>query len=186
MQGREILLGVTGGIAAYKAADLASKLAQAGASVSVVMTRSAEKFIGATTFQALTGRPVSCEMFDTQEHYQGEHIGLARRAELMIVAPATANYLAKVAHGLADDLLSTLALTLTSPILLAPAMNAEMWNKPSLQRNVTRLRVDGFHMIEPGSGWLSCGVVGPGRMAEPREIFERIGELLPDVGPKSP
>lgn len=186
MKGREILLGVTGGIAAYKAAELASKLVQVGGSVSVVMTRSAEKFIGATTFQALTGRPVHCEMFDPQEHNQGEHIGLARRAELMTVAPATANYLAKAAQGLADDLLSTLALTVTGPILLAPAMNAEMWNKPSVQRNVNRLRDDGFHIIEPGSGWLSCGEVGPGRMAEPDEIFKRIAELLPDLGCRSP
>ena len=182
MRNREILLGVTGGIAAYKAADLASKLVQAGASVSVVMTRSAEQFIGRTTFEALTGRPVHRDMFQPQEHPQGEHIGLARRAELMIVAPATADYLAKVAHGLADDLLSTLALTIAGPALLAPAMNTEMWNKPSVQRNVAQLREDGFHIIEPGSGWLSCGQVGAGRMAEPDEIFERIKALLPDSG----
>ncbi len=178
MKDREILLGVTGGIAAYKSADLASKLVQAGAGVSVVMTRSAEKFIGATTFEALTGRPVHRDLFAAQEYYQGEHIGLARRAELMVVAPATANFLAKVANGLADDLVSTLALTVTGPILLAPAMNADMWQKPAVQRNVERLREDGLRFVEPGSGWLSCGVIGPGRMAEPVEILARIEELF--------
>ncbi len=175
---REILLGVTGGIAAYKSADLASKLVQAGALVSVVMTQTAEKFIGATTFEALTGRSVRRELFKPIEHYSGEHIGLARSADILVVAPATANYLAKVSHGIADDLLSTLALTMTNPVLLAPAMNSEMWNKPAVQRNITQLRHDGFHFIEPGEGWLSCRQVGPGRMAEPSQIVEQIAQLL--------
>ncbi len=178
MKKREILLGVTGGIAAYKSADLASKLVQAGALVSVVMTQTAEKFIGATTFEALTGRPVHRELFKPVEHYSGEHIGLARSADILVVAPATANYLAKVSHGIADDLLSTLALTMTSPVLLAPAMNSEMWNKPAVQRNITQLRHDGFHFIEPGEGWLSCRQVGPGRMAEPSQILDQIAQLL--------
>ena len=178
MEGREILLGVTGGIAAYKAADLASKLVQAGASVSVVLTRSAERFIGAATFEALTNRPVHRHLFAPREHFQGEHIGLARRAELMVVAPATANFLAKLAYGMADDLLSTLALTMTGPILVAPAMNSEMWRKPPVQRNVETIRQDGIHFVEPGDGWLSCGQVGPGRMAEPAEIFKCIAALL--------
>ena len=180
VQGREILLGVTGGIAAYKTADLASQLVQAGANVSVVMTRSARRFIGPTTFEALTGRPVHQRLFQPQEHPQGEHIGLARRAELMVVAPASADYIAKVAHGLADDLLSTLALSVTVPILLAPAMNSDMWKKPSVQRNISQIIEDGCHIISPGSGWLSCGQVGPGRMAEPEKIFAQIAELLPD------
>ncbi|MFN0197129.1 MAG: flavoprotein [Planctomycetaceae bacterium] len=179
MPGNEILLGVTGGIAAYKSADLASKLMQHGYQVSVVMTRAAGQFIGATTFEALTGRVVHQEMFNPQEHFQGEHIGLARRANLMVVAPASADYLAKVANGFADDLLSTLALTVTTPILLAPAMNCDMWAKPSVQRNVTRLREDGMLFVDPGSGWLSCGQIGTGRMAEPSEILQRIQELLP-------
>ena len=178
MKGREILLGVTGGIAAYKSAELASKLVQVGASVWVVMTRAAEQFIGATTFEALTGRPVYCDLFSPYEYHRGAHIGLAQRAEMMVVAPASANYLAKAAHGIADDLLSTLALTVTGPILLAPAMNSEMWNKPSVQRNVAQLGDDGLHFLEPTSGWLSCGQVGSGRMAEPQEIFCRIAELL--------
>lgn len=178
MQGREILLGVTGGIAAYKTAELASRLVQAGAGVSVVMTRAAGRFIGATTFEALTGRPVSTEIFEPAVHYRGEHIGLAQRADLFVVAPASANFLAKAACGLADDLLSTLALTVTVPALVAPAMNTEMWHKPAVQRNIARLREDGWNIVEPGSGWLSCGQVGPGRMAEPSEIFARIAELL--------
>ena len=178
MNGTEILLGVTGGIAAYKSADLTSNLVQAGAAVSVVLTRSAEKFIGATTFEALTGRPVHRELFEPQEHFLGEHIGLPRRADLLVVAPATANFIGKLAMGLADDLLSTLALAMTGPILLAPAMNSEMWQKPAVQRNLETLRQDGVNLIEPGDGWLSCGQVGPGRMAEPVEIMNRITELL--------
>ncbi|WP_339911123.1 flavoprotein [Symmachiella dynata] len=178
MNDREVLLGVTGGIAAYKTAELCSRLVQAGAGVSVVMTTSAEKFIGATTFEALTGRPVHRQLFQPQEHHIGEHIGLVRRADLLVVAPASANCLAKFAHGLADDLLSTIALTHTGPILMAPAMNSEMWQKPSVQRNIAQLRDDGVLFIEPGSGWLSCGQVGPGRMAEAAEILDRVRELL--------
>jgi phosphopantothenoylcysteine decarboxylase len=178
MTDREILLGVTGGIAAYKAADLVSKLVQAGSQVTVVLTRAAEKFIGATTFEALTGRPVYRDLFTPQEHPQGEHIGLARRAELLVIAPASADFLAKLAHGLADDLLSTLALAVTCPILVAPAMNSDMWAKPPVQRNVAQIRADGLHIVDPGSGWLSCGQVGPGRMAEPADILARIEQLF--------
>lgn len=174
LEKREILLGVCGGIAAYKSADLTSKLVQAGALVTVVMTESANRFIGPTTFEALTNRPVYQQQFVPQEHFLGEHIGLIRRAELMVVAPATANYLAKVAHGLADDLLSTLALTRTCPLLLAPAMNTEMWNKSPVQRNVHQIQEDGIEIIQPESGWLSCGQVGAGRMPEPLDILQEI------------
>jgi phosphopantothenoylcysteine decarboxylase/phosphopantothenate--cysteine ligase len=176
---REILLGVTGGIAAYKAADVCSKLVQAGYGVTVVMTSAAERFIGPTTFEALTGRPVHREMFHPQEGFQlGEHIGLARRAQLVVVAPASADFLGKLALGLADDLLSTLAMATTAPILLAPAMNCEMWAKPSVQRNITQLRADGCCFVEPGIGWLSCGQVGQGRMAEPAEIQAAVEQML--------
>jgi len=178
MNGREILLGVTGGIAAYKSAELCSKLVQSGAAVTAVLTDAAERFIGRTTFEALTGRPVYGDLFTPQEHPVGEHIGLARRAELLVVAPASADFLAKAACGIADDLLSTITLAATGPVLLAPAMNAEMWSKPAVQRNVQQLRDDGFQFAEPGTGWLSCGVVGAGRMAEPAEIRHRIEELL--------
>ncbi len=178
MQSRELIVGVTGGIAAYKTADLVSQLMQAGANVSVVMTTSALQFIGATTFEALTNRPVCTSLFDVQEHFRGEHIGLAERAELMIVAPATANYIAKLANGIADDLLSTLALSITCPLLLAPAMNKEMWSKPAVERNVDQVKKDGVQIMEPNSGWLSCGQVGPGRMAEPAEILKQIEETF--------
>ena len=181
MNGREILLGVTGGIAAYKSADLCSKLVQAGASVSVVMTEAANQFIGATTFEALTGRPVYSGSFQPVEHFRGEHIGLAQRADLFVVAPATAHFLAQAANGFAGDLLSTHVLTSTCPLLLAPAMNCEMWAKKSVQRNVTQLRSDGVHFVDPGAGWLSCGQVGAGRMAEPIEIIAAMTELLGSI-----
>ncbi|MDP7277549.1 MAG: flavoprotein [Planctomycetaceae bacterium] len=180
MRGREILLGVSGGVAAFKAAALASRLVQAGAGVSVVMTPAATRFVGPTTFEALTGRTVHVDMFSPREHFQGEHIGLARRADVAVVAPATAQTLARLAAGMADDLLSATLLCFTGPVLLAPAMNCEMWSKASVQRNVARLREDGFELIGPGQGWLSCGQVGPGRMAEPEEILERIATVASD------
>ncbi|MBW3543690.1 MAG: phosphopantothenoylcysteine decarboxylase [Planctomycetes bacterium] len=182
----EIVLGVTGGIAAYKAAELASRLMQDGARVTAVLTKAAERFIGATTFEALTGRPVHRDLFEPREHFQGEHIGLARRAHLLVVAPASADFLAKAACGLADDLLSTLVLAVTCPVLMAPAMNSEMWAKPAVQRNVARLREDGIAIIEPGSGWLSCGQTGPGRMAEPSVILARIHQTLAEWPPVEP
>jgi phosphopantothenoylcysteine decarboxylase len=181
MHGSEIVLGITGGIAAYKSAALASRLVQAGAAVSVVMTRSARKFIGATTFEALTNRPVHTQRFAPREHPLGEHIGLARRAKLLVVAPASADSLAKFAQGIADDLLSTLYLAFTGTVLVAPAMNSDMWAKPAVMRNVAQLKSDGVHFVEPGQGWLSCGTIGPGRMAEPDEIFERIRKLLDEM-----
>jgi phosphopantothenoylcysteine decarboxylase len=178
LKGREILLGVSGGIAAYKSADLTSKLVQAGAAVSVVLTRAARRFIGKTTFEALTTRPVHGSLFSPSEHFLGEHIGLARRCDILVVAPATADFLARIAHGHANDLLSTLILTVTRPVLLAPSMNAEMWGKAAVQRNIRQLREDGLHFVEPGSGWQSCREVGTGRMAEPAEIFTSIAQLL--------
>ena len=178
MQHKELLVGVSGGIAAYKSADLVSKCVQAGAHVTVILTRAARRFIGATTFEALTGRPVYSDMFSPREHYRGEHIGLAQRAALLCIAPATADVMAKLAHGLADDLLTTTALAATCPILLAPAMNCEMWAKPAVQRNVAQLRGDGVIIVEPEEGWLSCGQVGAGRMAAPERILQVIQENL--------
>jgi phosphopantothenoylcysteine decarboxylase len=178
LTGREILLGVTGGVAAYKAADLCSKFVQQGAAVTVVMTPAAEKFIGATTFEALTNRPVYRDAFAPVEHPKGEHIGLAQRADLLVIAPATADFLAQMAHGHADNLLATCVLVATCPVLVAPAMNADMWAKPAVQRNLTQLQADGVHIVPPGDGWLSCGQVGPGRMAEPAEILEHVRQWL--------
>ncbi len=178
MTSREIVIGCSGGIAAYKTAALVSQLVQAGANVSVVMTAASREFIGPATFAALTGRPVFERIFDETAHPLGAHIELAQRGQLLCVAPATANLLAKAAYGLADDLLSTLLLSFTGPVLLAPAMNCEMWDKPVVQRNVAQLRRDGIHFVDPEEGWLSCRQKGVGRMAAPEKIFEAIGELL--------
>jgi phosphopantothenoylcysteine decarboxylase/phosphopantothenate--cysteine ligase len=178
MHGREIVLGVTGGIAAYKSAALASQLVQAGAGVTAVLTAAAEQFVGRATFEALTGRGVLSRVFDEPDHPLGAHIELAGKAELLIVAPATANFMAKAAHGLADDLLSTLYLSFTRPVLLAPAMNCEMWEKPAVQRNVEQLRADGVHFVDPEEGWLSCRKRGVGRMAAPEKILAAIDRLL--------
>lgn len=175
---REIIIGVTGGIAAFKTAALVSDLVQGGFGVTVVMTRAACKFVGPATFQALTGRPVYTKVFVAPGLSLGAHIELARRASLVCVAPATANLLAKMAHGSADDLLSTLLLSFTGPVLLAPAMNCEMWAKPAVARNVAQLREDGVLFEGPQEGWLSCRDKGPGRMSEPAEIAARIREIL--------
>ena len=166
---REILIGVGGGVSAYKTAALVSRLVQDGHGVTVVMSRSAKRFIGSATFRALTGRPVVSDLFDPS-YPLGAHIELARQAGLLCVAPATANLMAKAAHGLADDLLSTLLLSFSGPKLLAPAMNSEMWAQSSVQRNADQLKTDGYELIGPGSGWLSCRDQGAGRMAEPEEI----------------
>jgi phosphopantothenoylcysteine decarboxylase len=178
MSPREIVVGVSGGIAAYKTAALVSQLVQSGHGVSVVMTRAAREFIGPATFAALTGRPVLEHVFDEREHPLGAHIELAQRGELLCIAPATANLLAKAASGQADDLLSTLLLSFTRPVLMAPAMNCEMWDKPAVQRNIVQLRQDGIHFVDPEEGWLSCRQRGVGRMAAPEKIFDAIGQLL--------
>lgn len=177
MTGREILIGVTGGIAAYKTAGLVSQLVQAGAGVTVVMTQAATELVGPRTFEALTRRPVALEVFSTNQGIH-PHIELAESAQVLCVAPATANLLAKSACGLADDLLSTLLLAFPGPILLAPAMNVHMWSKPAVRRNVQRLRDDGMILIDPEDGYLSCGMVGAGRMASPERILKEITAAL--------
>ncbi len=168
-------MGVSGGSAAYKTAALVSRLVQAGAGVSVVMTRSATRLVGPKTFEALTGRPVRWQMFGPGAH---PHIEAAVQADLLCVAPATANLLAKAALGLADDLLSTVLLSFDGPVILAPAMNDRMWKKPAVQRNVRQLQEDGFQLIGPEQGYLSCGMIGMGRMAAPERIFELIEKTL--------
>jgi phosphopantothenoylcysteine decarboxylase/phosphopantothenate--cysteine ligase len=178
--GREIVLGVTGGIAAYKAAMLASLLVQREAGVTAVLTRNARRFVGAATFAALTGRPVASRSFDPAAFPLGAHIELAARADLVVVAPASADFLAKAAAGAADDLLTTLVLCAECPVLVAPAMNAAMWAKAAVQRNVDRLAADGLQIIQPKTGWLSCRQHGAGRMAEPDEIAAAIATALAD------
>src|SRR3954471_4263286 len=164
--GHELIIGVSGGIAAFKTAALVSSLVQEGHGVTVVMTRSARKFIGAATFRALTGRTVVSQPFDA--HYPlAPHIELADKGDLLCIAPASADLLAKAACGLADDLLSTLLLSFEGPIVFVPAMNTAMWEKPSVQRNIKTLREDGYRFIAPQPGWQSCRRSGKGRMAEP-------------------
>lgn len=178
LAGREVLLGVSGGVAAFKAAMLASLLAKQSAGVTAVLTESASHFVGEATLAALTGRPVKTRLFEPQQHPLGGHIELASVADLIVVAPATADLLAKAACGLADDLLSTLLLSAECPVLMAPAMNAAMWAKPVVQRNVRQLVDDGVGIIEPGSGWLACRREGAGRMAEPEAILEAMAGVL--------
>lgn len=178
MNGREIVVGVSGGIAAFKTAQIVSQLVQSGINVTVVMTSAAQRFVGAATFAALTRRPVATDLFDERQFPLGAHIELARSASLLVVAPATADFLGKAAHGLADDLLSTLYLAFTGPVLAAPAMNSEMWSKAAVQRNVRQLRDDGVRMIDPEEGWLSCRTQGMGRMANPDRIIAAVVETL--------
>jgi len=180
----EVLLGVTGGIAAYKTAGLCSQLVQRGASVTVVMTEHAQQFVGKLTFSTLSGREVYTDLFETPEVYDAKHIDLTRHADLMVVAPATANFIAKLANGICDDLLSTLLCSFDGHVLLAPAMNCRMWNHPATVRNVEQLRNDGVELIGPNSGSLACGDVGPGRMSEPDEILARIEKKLTSQKPK--
>ena len=182
LAGREIIVGVSGGIAAYKAAALTSLLVQQGAGVTAVLTRNALKFVGEATFAALTGRPVATRSFDPSSHPLGAHIELAARADCVVVAPASADFLAKAAHGSADDLLTTLLLCAECPVVLAPAMNAAMWAKPAVQRNVAQVAADGARIVPPGSGWLSCRQAGVGRMAEPTEIAAVIEAVLAGAG----
>jgi phosphopantothenoylcysteine decarboxylase/phosphopantothenate--cysteine ligase len=179
MDGRELLIGVTGGIAAYKTAAMVSRLVQSGAGVTVVMTEAATRFVGPTTFEALTGRTVCLSLFDHPEYPLGGHVSLADKADLMCVAPATANFLAKAAQGIADDLLSTLYLAFPGPVVVAPAMNTVMWNQAAVQRNVRQLREDGVHFVDPEEGWLSCRASGAGRMADPERIRAAIAQCLP-------
>lgn len=171
-----VLLGVTGGIAAYKSAMLVSRLVQAEIDVSVIMTKSATELIGPKTFEALSDNPVRTQLFALDNAHP--HIELSRKADLMCVAPASANFLAKAAQGIADDLLSTVYLAFTGPVLFAPAMNNAMWEKAAVQRNVRQLMKDGVAFIGPDPGRLSCGESGTGRMSEPEQIFKRIIHLL--------
>jgi phosphopantothenoylcysteine decarboxylase/phosphopantothenate--cysteine ligase len=172
-----VLLAVGGGIAAYKSAMLCSQLSQDGISVRVAMTRSATEFIGPPTLAALSGRPVAIDSFDPR-YPLGAHIELAQDADLLVVAPATAGVIAKFACGIADDLVSTLYLQVTCPVMVAPAMSDPMWNKQSTQRNIKQLRDDGCQIIGPESGWLSCRVRGEGRMSEPDAIAAAIKNVV--------
>ena len=178
LTGKTVLLGVTGGIAAYKAAALASALVKQHASVEVVMTEHATKFIAPLTFEQLTGNRVSVDTFDRNFVHQVEHISLARRSDLVIIAPATANVCAKLAHGLADDMLTTTVLACRCPKLIAPAMNTNMFENPVTQDNLETLRRYGWEVIAPASGRLACGDVGAGKLPEPETLLWHILRAL--------
>jgi phosphopantothenoylcysteine decarboxylase/phosphopantothenate--cysteine ligase len=172
LKGKTVLLGVTGGIAAYKAAALASALVKLHATVEVIMTKNATEFITPLTFEELTGHRVMVDTFDRNFQHQVEHISLAQRTDVMIIAPATANVCAKLAHGLADDMLTTTALACRCPKLIAPAMNTNMYDNPVTQDNLTLLRRYGWEVIEPNSGRLACGAIGKGKLPEPEELVQ--------------
>ena len=174
LSGKRITLGVTGGIAAYKAAELVRQLVKLGATVRVAMTEAATRFVTPVTFQALSGHPVYCDQWDARVANNMAHIELSREADIILIAPASADFLAKLAHGLADDLVSTLALARNCPLLAAPAMNLQMWSNPATQRNVATLRSDGIALLGPASGDQACGEVGLGRMIEAEEIVEDV------------
>lgn len=184
-----MLVGVSGGIAAFKSCLLVSTLVQNGAAVTVVMTAAATRFVGPLTFEALTSRRVILDLWSAEHDRESQHIRVTQRADLFVIAPATANIIGKMASGIADDALTTMVLAAASPILIAPAMNERMWRHPIVQSNVRRLCETGIHVVEPESGWLACRTMGEGRMASPERIFERIMTLLcgpPSATPDAP
>ena len=178
LTGKEIVLGVTGGIAAYKSAEIVSRLRHSGANVHVIMTRNATEFIAPLTFQTLSANQVVTDTFEAPEYWNVEHVALAKLADIFVVAPATANILAKMASGIADDMLSTTLLATKAQILVAPAMNTGMWTAPATQNNVKVLKERGVRMIGPESGMLACGDEGAGRMSEPETIVGEICRIL--------
>jgi len=179
--GVPIVVGVSGGIAAYKTCAVVSALAQSGASVTVVMTKTATRFVTPMTFQALSARPVITSMWEHELHHDPQHVALARQAHAVLVAPATMNTVARIANGFADDPLSLILSAVDvreTPVLLAPSMNEQMWNQPSTRRNIAQLSEDGFRFVGPAGGWQACRTVGAGRMAEPWEILHDLAEAI--------
>lgn len=174
LSGQKIILGVTGGIAAYKSVELARLLVKSGADVQVVMTKAAQKFVGALSFQAITGRQVRSELFDPAHEAAMGHIELARWADTLLIAPASADFSSRLAHGLANDLLSTLCLASAARIFLAPAMNQQMWRNPAIMANIVTLESRGVQILGPAEGEQACGDVGPGRMLEPAELLQAV------------
>ena len=186
LRGYEVLVAVTGGIAAYKVCDVVSKLVQRGAGVTVAMTQAARHFVGPLTFQALTDRGVLTDLWSIDDSRDVQHIALTARADLLVVAPATADIIGKIAAGIADDVVTTLVISADSPVLLAPAMNDRMWNNPIVQRNVQALKDGGYAFVGPAEGWLACRSIGPGRMVESSELLEAVAAVLKARPPKTP
>ena len=178
LESKKIVLGVTGGIAAYKAVEIASRLRKAGAEVHVIMTREATHFVTELTFREITGQPVSVDMWGKVANFNVEHIALANLADLVLIAPATANIMAKFAAGIADDMLTTTVLATKAPVMLAPAMNTNMYENPITQRNMSELRQRGMQLIEPAAGHLACGIEGKGRLPEPVTIVQEVVDFM--------
>jgi phosphopantothenoylcysteine decarboxylase/phosphopantothenate--cysteine ligase len=186
LTGREVVVGITGGIAVYKVCAVVSALVQRGAGVTCVMTKAARQFVRPLSFEALSGRKVLTSLWRPVLSYDPQHIRLTERADLFLIAPATANIIAKIACGIADDLLSTLMTSVTCPVVIAPAMNKEMWANQVVHSNVSRLRALGFHFVGPGEGWQACRSVGIGRLEEPPVIVDAVARLLLATPPQSP
>ncbi|MBP1763805.1 MAG: coaBC [Firmicutes bacterium] len=178
MKGKHIVLGVTGGIAVYKAVEIVSRLKKAGASIHVIMTEAATRFVAPLTFQEISGNPVVSSMWSDVKQWQVEHIALANLADLFVIAPATADIIGKIANGIADDMLSTTVMATKSPVVLAPAMNSAMFLNPVVQENLKKLRTLGYSIMEPEIGSLACGVEGPGRLPEPENIVQFLETVL--------
>lgn len=181
LSGARVVVGVTGGIACYKAATLVSRLAQAGADVTVLMTDAATRFVTPLTFESLSGRPVYTSIWQPTEDHDAQHVALARAADLMIISPATAHTIGKLAAGLCDDIVTVVATALprATPVLVAPSMNAEMWDHPMTQENLAKIqRVLGYHRVGPEVGWQACRTTGAGRMSEPEAIVEAAAALV--------
>ncbi len=176
--GKTVVLGITGGIAAYKACELASRLRKAGAETYVIMTKNACEFVAPLSFETLTNHPVVTDTFARPETWEVEHVALAKKADVFVIAPATANIMAKMACGIADDMLSTTVLATRAPVLVAPAMNTGMWENAATQENVQTLKKRGVHFVGPEGGYLACGDSGAGRMSEPEDIFNAIAAIL--------
>ncbi|NLE59816.1 MAG: hypothetical protein GX616_15770 [Planctomycetes bacterium] len=185
LAGYEVLVGIGGGIAAYKVCQVVSRLVQRGCGVTVAMTDAGTRFVTPLTFQSLTHRQVFTSMWQTEGYYDPQHLALTERADLFLIAPATANLIGKFACGIADDLVSTLMVGRDCPALLAPAMNTRMWENPVVQRNVRILLDLGYAFVEPAEGYLACGAVGAGRMAEPEAIVDRVVGLLRGNRPRA-
>lgn len=177
LKGKNIVLGVSGGIAVYKAVDLVSRLRKAGCNVDVIMTESATQFVTPLTFRELSCNPVTVSMWAETKHWNVEHIALATKADLFLIAPATANIIGKIANGIADDMLSTTVMATKAPVVLVPAMNSNMYQNPIVTENLAKLAGLGYHIMPPAYGWLACGTEGPGRMPEPSAIVDHVSEL---------
>lgn len=178
LSGYEVIVAVCGGIAAYKTCEVVSRLAQRGCGVTVAMTRAARRFVTPLTFEALSGRKVLTDLWKSGDNGDIQHIQLTTRADLIVVAPATANTIAKFAGGLADDVVTNLVISADSPVIVVPAMNNRMWVNRAVQRNMAKLREDGFLVIGPAEGWLACRNVGPGRMVDAPELVKEVETIL--------